>query len=205
MRAPAEDTELNQADWPWGEAEFQAFFLDQFEGLYRFLYRMVGSQPEAEDLAQEAFLRFSQEVSVRRSARDPEHRPQGDFEEGGSPRAWLYRVGSNLALNFIRDAKRLRSRHERAGRLDLVRENPERSPAETYERESDRRRVRQVLAGLSVRQSRILLLRHSGLSYQELAEVLAVSPHSVGTLIARAEAAFAAAYAAAYARSGQGN
>jgi RNA polymerase sigma-70 factor (ECF subfamily) len=40
-----------------------------------------------------------------------------------------------------------------------------------------------------------LLLRHAGLSYKELAEALQVAPGSVGTLLARAEAAFERAYA----------
>ena len=54
--------------------------------------------------------------------------------------------------------------------------------------------VRRVLAHLLERQSRLLLLRHAGLSYAEIAEALDVAPGSVGTLLVRAEKAFLAAY-----------
>ena len=43
----------------------------------------------------------------------------------------------------------------------------------------------------------VKLLRQAGLSYRELAAALDVAPGSVGTLLARAEAAFVAAYRAA--------
>jgi RNA polymerase sigma-70 factor (ECF subfamily) len=54
--------------------------------------------------------------------------------------------------------------------------------------------VRRVLAHLSERQSRLLLLRYARLSYSEIAEALEIAPGSVGTLLVRAEKAFAAAY-----------
>ena len=38
------------------------------------------------------------------------------------------------------------------------------------------------------------MLRHSGLSYREIAEALGMAPGSVGTTLARAEAAFEAAW-----------
>ncbi len=53
--------------------------------------------------------------------------------------------------------------------------------------------MRQILDGLPPRQSEILLLRYAGLSYREVAEAIGVAPSSVGTLLARAEAAFCAA------------
>ncbi|MFQ5343804.1 MAG: sigma factor-like helix-turn-helix DNA-binding protein, partial [Anaerolineae bacterium] len=63
-------------------------------------------------------------------------------------------------------------------------------------RYDERQTVRQVLAGLPPRQAGLLLLRHAGLTYRELAEVLDVVPGSVGTLLARATAAFEQAYRA---------
>jgi RNA polymerase sigma-70 factor (ECF subfamily) len=55
--------------------------------------------------------------------------------------------------------------------------------------------VRRALLKLPQKQGQLLLLRHAGLSYKELAEALQVAPGSVGTLLARAEAAFERAYA----------
>ncbi len=67
-------------------------------------------------------------------------------------------------------------------------------PQDEYLRREDRARVQAALARLPERQGKLLLLRHSGLSYAEVAMALDVAPGSVGTLLARAERAFLAAY-----------
>ena len=53
----------------------------------------------------------------------------------------------------------------------------------------ERRRVRAALARLPRKQAVALVLRHSGLSYAEVAAALDLSPTSVGTTVRRAEAA----------------
>jgi DNA-directed RNA polymerase specialized sigma24 family protein len=55
----------------------------------------------------------------------------------------------------------------------------------------EREIVRTILAQMKPRTARLLILRHSGLSYTELAEALGIAPGSIGTLLARAEAEFA--------------
>jgi RNA polymerase sigma-70 factor (ECF subfamily) len=50
--------------------------------------------------------------------------------------------------------------------------------------------VRTVLEAMKPAQAQLLLLRQSGLSYQELAEVFGVKATSIGTLLARAETDF---------------
>jgi RNA polymerase sigma-70 factor (ECF subfamily) len=49
--------------------------------------------------------------------------------------------------------------------------------------------VRQALAHLPVHSAAVLLLRHSGLSYTEVAEAMGVKTSNVGTMLRRAEAA----------------
>jgi DNA-directed RNA polymerase specialized sigma24 family protein len=51
-----------------------------------------------------------------------------------------------------------------------------------------------VLAKLKVDKAQLLLLHHSGLTYQEVAQAMQVNVHSVGTKLARAEAEFSALY-----------
>ncbi len=53
----------------------------------------------------------------------------------------------------------------------------------------ERRHVRAALARLPRRQAVALVLRHSGLSYAEVAAALGLSPGSVGTTVRRAESA----------------
>ncbi|MGB0389821.1 MAG: sigma factor-like helix-turn-helix DNA-binding protein, partial [Ardenticatenaceae bacterium] len=60
----------------------------------------------------------------------------------------------------------------------------------------ERERVQRVLLHIKPRSAQLLTLRYSGFSYAELAEVLKVSPRSIGTLLARAEREFERAYRA---------
>ena len=51
----------------------------------------------------------------------------------------------------------------------------------------ERSRVRAALGALPQKQAAALVLRHSGLSYAEVAAALSLSPGSVGTTVRRAE------------------
>jgi RNA polymerase sigma-70 factor, ECF subfamily len=59
--------------------------------LFSIAYRIVSSVSEAEDIMQEAFLRF--------------HRAQSEGAEIDSPRAWLSTVTTRLAINQVRSAR----------------------------------------------------------------------------------------------------
>ncbi len=56
--------------------------------------------------------------------------------------------------------------------------------------------VRRALDALNQRDREMLLMKHEGFSYREIAAAVDVAATSVGTLLARAEARFAAAYEA---------
>ncbi len=163
------------------EADFEALFRAHYEGVYRLLYRIVGTREEAEDLAQETFLRLNRALGKCSLAR-------------GGLRAWLYCVASNLAFNVLRTERRRQQRQEAVARLSLADRNGPEDPAEMTLRADERAVVRQALALLRQRDAQLLLLRHAGLSYRELAEALDVAPGSVGTLLSRAETAFEKAY-----------
>ena len=61
--------------------------------------------------------------------------------------------------------------------------------AETVVTREERSRVRAALAELPRKQAMALVLRHSGLSYADVASALDLSPGSVGTTVRRAESA----------------
>jgi RNA polymerase sigma-70 factor (ECF subfamily) len=159
------------------EAEFESVFLQNYTRVYGVLFRLVGDRAEAEDLALETFWQLWQKPPARND------------NLGG----WLYRVATNLGYNALRAAKRRAVYEERAGRdaLDL---NTSLSPEQEAERTAERGRARDVLRQLPARDAQLLILRHSGLSYKEIAAALNVSPNSVGTLLARAEEKFERGY-----------
>jgi RNA polymerase sigma-70 factor (ECF subfamily) len=159
-----------------GYADFEALFQDHWERVCRTLYNLVGDWDEAQDLALETFERL-----YHRPPRDPEHLP-----------AWLYRVATNLGLNALR-ARRRRLQYETEAGI-LVKETTGVDPETAAVQRQERRRVRQALSAMKDRSARLLILRHSGLSYAELAEALEITPSSVGSLLARAEAEFEKLY-----------
>ena len=55
-----------------------------------------------------------------------------------------------------------------------------------------------MLAVIQPRQAELLLLRSDGLSYAEIAAALEMNPASVGTMLARAQAAFRKEYEKRY-------
>ncbi|MDR3573262.1 MAG: sigma-70 family RNA polymerase sigma factor [Anaerolineaceae bacterium] len=162
-------------------AAFEDLFLQNWDKVYGVLFRLTGDSAEAEDLALETFVRLWQRP------------PSQDQTLAG----WLYRVATNLGYNALRSAGR-RSRHELDAGVEAQTtgsgsDNPA-NPAKEAERSEDRQRVQQTLQQMQARQAQLLILRHSGLSYQEIAETLNIAPASVGTLLVRAEKEFVQLY-----------
>jgi RNA polymerase sigma factor (sigma-70 family) len=141
-----------------------------FRGAYRRVVgvaaRVLGSRDEAEDVAQEVFLRFG------RSA-----------VPAGEAVGWLCVAAAHTALNHLRSGRRRAFREEVAGGGGAVAPDV----ADAVVVRDERRRVRAALARLPRRQAVALVLRHSGLSYAEVAAALELSPGSVGTTVRRAE------------------
>lgn len=162
-------------------AEFEALFMEHWTRVYRLLRRLVGDPAEAEDLALETFLRLYNN-----------HQKQ---VEGFNLAGWLYRVATNLGLHSIRGWKRREKYELNAGRFALE-QTQDVSPTEILAQEEERRLVRMALAKMNERQSQLLILRYSGLSYQEIAKTLDLAPGSVGPLLVRAEREFEKHYRA---------
>ncbi len=162
-------------------AEFETLFQEHWAQVVRLLQRLVGDPSEAEDLALETFLRLYNQRPAQ--------------EDGFSLGGWLYRVATNLGLHSIRSWKRRERDEMTAGKFALE-NTPEESPAVIQAREEERQQVRQVLARMNQKQSRLLILRYSGLSYKEIADTLQLAPASIGPLLVRAEREFGKQYRA---------
>jgi RNA polymerase sigma factor (sigma-70 family) len=154
--------------------DFDTIFMENWPRIYRILLKLVGDPAEAEDLALETFLKYYRQ------------RPE---EARGTIGGWLYRVATHLGLNAIRDWNRRQKYELQSGRLDWVTSQPE-NPAELFAQEEERHRVRNILSDMNTRQAQLLTLRHSGMSYKEIAQVLTLEPSSIGPLLVRAEAEF---------------
>lgn len=164
------------------EEMFEAVFTRYYPLVYQLAFRCTGQRDEADDIAQEAFLRFY---------RTPPH-ATSDQER----RAWLCRVTTNLGLNALRSRQRRIYHEEQAGGTqkpvseDTAQHDPEQQAIDNEQAAF----IRSVLAELPERQQTYILLRSIGLSYAEIAQVTGVAPASVGSLLARAEREFRRRY-----------
>lgn len=149
-------------------ADLEEVFRATYPRVVAVAARILGSRDEAEDVAQEVFLAFG----------------RSSVPAGEAP-GWLAVAAAHTALNHLRTGRRRASREEAAGPGQTV------SPdvADTVVTRDEHRRVRAALARLPRRQAIALVLRHSGLSYAEVAAALDLSPGSVGTTVRRAESA----------------
>jgi RNA polymerase sigma factor (sigma-70 family) len=150
--------------------DLEAIFRAEYRGVVAAARRVVGPGAEAEDVAQEVFLSFGRTQVPREEAR-----------------GWLYVAAVHTALNQLRTDRRRDAREQRAAAPGHDTVVPD--PAETVSRTLDHDRLRAALGRLPRQQAAVLVLRHSGLSYAEIAAHTDLSPGSVGTTLRRAEAA----------------
>jgi RNA polymerase sigma-70 factor (ECF subfamily) len=164
------------------DAAFECLFMRHHGPVYRVVYGLVDRRDMAEDVTQETFLELYRQPPILR--------------EDATLQAWLCRVALNRCRNLLRGERRSQ---EREGRVFAEPSLGEYDPEALLLKSEEQARVRDALAQLTERQRTILLLRHAGLSYAEVAQLAVVAAGSVGTMLLRAERAFMEIYK----RSGQ--
>ena len=133
--------------------------------LLSYLYHIVGSTGEAEDVVQITFLKLFDQLLKNTEILEL--------------RGWLYKVAHNLAI----DSLRRQGREESASTEWLDGLTAAGDSAE--DRMIRRQQVRQILVGLNERERRCLMLRAEGLSYKEIGDVLEISAKSVSVYLTR--------------------
>lgn len=149
-------------------AAFECFFRSHHRAVVRLAQSVVGDSQRAQDVAQEVFL-----AAYRRFP--------GDYQEAVG---WVRVAAVHTALNVLRGERR-RDQRELAAQVVTPLPSAEETVIDR-ERRSD---VRRVLARLPHRSAAILVMRHGGMSYLEIADALGVKVGNVGTLLRRAESA----------------
>jgi RNA polymerase sigma-70 factor, ECF subfamily len=155
--------------------EFEGFFRQFERDIFGYLWRMTGEEQAAYDLSQEVFLRAWQ------------HFPR--VSEYDRPRAWLFRVATHLALNYLRG---------RAARPDAALDagGEERfAISDPAWRLAERDQVRQILFAMPPRYRAGLVLREVyGFSCEEVAQALGSSRDAAKMLLCRAREGFRERY-----------
>ncbi|MCS7306553.1 MAG: RNA polymerase sigma factor [Thermoguttaceae bacterium] len=141
---------------------------EHHEAVYRYAYRLSGSQPDAEDLTQQVFL-----IACGKG---------GQLRQADSVRSWLFTILRNCFLK-----SRAKPTPTPVGALELSLENlpePEHPPPAI-----DSEQLQQALDRLSA-QDRVILgmFYFENLSYREIAEQLKIPMGTVMSRLARAKA-----------------
>jgi RNA polymerase sigma-70 factor (ECF subfamily) len=134
--------------------------------VYGFARRMLGDDQEAQDVAQETFLRL--------------YRSAGRYRPEASLRTFLLRIAKNICIDF-----------HRKKRPELMEELPEmasdESPLDLLEAAIETRQLEKAIEDLPIHQRAALLLRQGEhLNYAQIAEVLDISASAVESLLVRA-------------------
>lgn len=140
--------------------------------LYGVALRMMGSPTEAEEVAQDAFLRA--------------HRALADFRGESRLSTWLYAITSRLCLNRLASGESRMARH----RADTIEALPAREgdePGGDLERREREAALHRAIAELPDERRMVVVLRDlEGLSYDEIAGALGIELGTVRSRLHRA-------------------
>lgn len=157
---------------------FEALVRAHEKTVYNIALRMLGNPQDAEDAAQEAFLKAYHSLDALQS--------ENRFS------VWLYRIVSNVCLDQLSARKRRKETsvtvENDEGELEELEVPDERfSPERLLDRKLTREAVQRGLSELSDEARSILLLREiRGLSYEEIGRALGLEPGTVKSRIFRA-------------------
>ncbi len=133
--------------------------------------RMLGSAAEAEEVAQEAFLRALSSIA--------------SFRGDAKLSTWLYTIVSRLCLNRLASAERKHVRHDDEALAQATDDRED--PAERVERRQREAALHEAIAELADERRIVLVLADlEGLTYEEIADALAVPIGTVRSRLHRA-------------------
>ena len=151
--------------------EFNKLVEDYAPGVYTHAHRMLGSKEEAEEAAQDVFLRI--------------HRSLAGFQGRAKISTWIWRITTNVCLTR-------REMQRKSVTVSLDEESAERVPDESPDPEcsfivrEERDRLGRLIASLPDREAAAITLYYiEGMDYKEIAGILDIPPGSVATALHR--------------------
>lgn len=155
-------------------AEVVSFYQNK---IFQHCYRMLGNKHEAEDIAQEAFIRAYINID--------------SFDDKRKFSTWLYRIATNLTIDRIRKRKPdyyLDAEVKGTEGLDMYSQlaSTERLPGEEVESRELQRYIHHEISQLPAKYRSIIMLRYlEEFSLQEISEILDIPLGTVKTRIHR--------------------
>ncbi|WP_282940880.1 sigma-70 family RNA polymerase sigma factor [Paenibacillus sp. RC67] len=152
-----------------GNLEAYSPLIEKYKGrIYGLMYRMVGHAQDAQDLAQEAFIKAYSRID--------------SFQDNTHFSSWLFRIASNHCLDELR-------RRKRAPQItsEEVRMIESKTPESIYLEKERITVLQDQIMALDEDYRMVVLLRYvEGLSYKEIGEVLSLPVTTVQMRLYRA-------------------
>jgi RNA polymerase sigma-70 factor, ECF subfamily len=155
--------------------------------VHSYIYRLLGSHEDADDLTQEVFTRA--------------YVAWNDLSDRDNLSSWLYRIATNLCIDQLRRRKRISwwplVRRNRTGEQLNGDEEISYLPSDTggIPEIAEREHIRLALANIPADYAIVLVLSAAqGVPYQEIGEIVGISPNAAATRISRAKRLFAEQY-----------
>jgi RNA polymerase sigma-70 factor (ECF subfamily) len=167
-----------------GDEQSFALLLHRYRSpLVNFLYRMVRNREQAEDLAQEVFLRV--------------YRARADYVPSAKFTTWLFRIATNLALNSVRDNRYQRMEISLDAPVIADAEDGDEKTLDVAEKQPNieqhlvedvqRKMIRRAIEKLPEKQrAAVLLHKYQDLDYGEISKILECSESALKSLLFRA-------------------
>jgi RNA polymerase sigma-70 factor, ECF subfamily len=171
MGRPADEAQLVDRLRQGDPRAFEELVIAYQHRVFGVALRMLGGRAEAEEAAQEVFLRA--------------HRAIADFRGDAKLSTWLYAIASRLCMNRLASGERrlLREGEETLARIPSG--HP--SPADELERSERDAALHRAIAELSDERRMVVVLRDlEGLSYEEIASALDLELGTVRSRLHRA-------------------
>ena len=152
------------------EEAFKRVYDHVYPIIFRIAYRITGSTDVAEELCQEAFIKYYERLD--------------SFPDQDQAKYWLIRVAKNLALNVAKRSGRERRAYERAYHEPR---DPSSSGEDLVIRQEEAVRVQNALEILPEKLKSVLVLKEYGdLNYKEIASILGITEGNVKVRVFRA-------------------
>jgi RNA polymerase sigma-70 factor (ECF subfamily) len=157
--------------------------------IHSYIYRMLGSLEDADDVTQEVFMRA--------------FAAWNDLYERDNLSAWLYRIATNLCVDLLRRRKRIswwpliRRNHTDEHFEGTIDEENSYLPSNSggIPEIAEREHIQLALASMPEEYAVALILNAAqGISYQEVGNIVGISPNAAATRISRAKRIFAEHY-----------
>jgi len=153
------------------EADFRQVYQTVFPMLMKVVYHITNNQDLAEEICQEAFIRYYDKAM--------------SFPSEDEAKYWLIRVSKNLAINQVKRKAR------EIGMVEKLKKFPDTSPikdgAQALVEQETRKEVQSAIASLPEKFRLVIVMKeYTDMDYKEIAKTLHISESNVKVRVYRA-------------------